>query len=92
MKCVFITAIVSIFDLSYCFSQGDTSILAFEISEEFPHLFALSTTTPEGLHQGLALMPKCTCDVRKVEFARAWRLTQTTIEPISFTVPRAKVS
>ena len=37
------------------------------------------------------MMPKSTCDVRKIEFARMWRLTQTTIEPISFTVPRAKV-
>ena len=71
--------------------KGDSSILAFEVSEEFPHLFALATTSPEGLHQGLAMMPKSTCDVRKIEFARMWRLTQTTIEPISFTVPRAKV-
>ena len=36
-------------------------------------------------------MPKTSCDVRKVEFARMWRLTQSTLEPLSFTIPRAKV-
>jgi coronin-7 len=31
------------------------------------------------------------CDVSSVEFARALRLTNNTIEPLSFTVPRIKV-
>ncbi|XP_053400007.1 coronin-7-like [Mercenaria mercenaria] len=70
--------------------RGDGAILGYEVSDEFPHLFALATTKPEGVHQGIALMPKTTCDVRKVEIARLWRLTQTTVEPMSFTVPRVK--
>jgi len=61
------------------------------VSEEYPHLFPLESTKPEGLHQALALMDKSTCDVKNVEIAHAWRLTQTTVEPISFTVPRVKV-
>lgn len=32
------------------------------------------------------------CDVRKVEFARALRLTTSTVEPMSFSVPRTRVS
>lgn len=70
--------------------RGDATILGYEVSDEFPHLFPLATTKPEGTHQGIALMPKTTCDVRKVEIARMWRLTQSTLEPMSFTVPRVK--
>jgi len=40
--------------------------------------------------QGLAFLPKNVVDVKNVEFARAYRLTNNTIEPISFTVPRVK--
>ena len=32
------------------------------------------------------------CNVREVEFARAYRVTNTTIEPIAFTVPRVKTA
>jgi len=35
-------------------------------------------------------LPKISCNVSKIEFARAYRLTQTMLEPISFTVPRVK--
>ena len=62
----------------------------FEVSLEFPHLFALSPYRPSGLHIGLFFLPKNILDVKQVEFARAFRLTNTTIEPISFTVPRVK--
>lgn len=70
--------------------RGDGAILAYEVSEEFPHLYALTTTKPEGLHQAIVLLPKTTCDVRRVEIAKMLRLTQTSIEPMSFVVPRVK--
>ena len=44
------------------------------------------------LLQGLAFLPKNVCSVRDVEFAKAYRLTDTSIEPISFTVPRVKTN
>lgn len=72
--------------------QGEGAIYAYEVSEEYPHLFPLETTKPEGLHQGMVLMAKTTCNVRNVEIARAWRLTKTSVEPMSFTVPRLKVN
>lgn len=31
------------------------------------------------------------CEVREVEFARALRLGQSTLEPVAFHVPRVKV-
>ena len=55
-----------------------------------PHLFPLSPYRPNNLHQGFAFLHKNVCDVRQVEFARAFRLTGSGIEPISFTVPRVK--
>jgi len=71
-------------------SKGESLVTTFEVSLDAPHLFALSPYRPSGLHQGLAFLPKNVVDVRNVEFARAYRLTNNTIEPISFTVPRVK--
>lgn len=42
--------------------------------------------------QGLAFLPKTECDVCDVEVARALRLNKTSIEPVSFRVPRVRVS
>jgi coronin-7 len=72
--------------------QGDSTVMTFEVSHDEPHLFALSPYRPSGLTQGLAFLPKNVCNVRDVEFARSFRLTNTTIEPISFTVPRVKTA
>jgi len=71
-------------------SKGESTVTTFEVSLDSPHLFPLSPYRPSGLHQGLAFLPKNVVDVKNVEFARAYRLTNTTIEPISFTVPRVK--
>lgn len=66
-------------------------VQTFEISTEPPHIFQLSSVGFDSLHQAVSYLPKTCCDVRKVEFAKAWRLTNTTVEPVSFTVPRVKV-
>jgi len=71
-------------------SKGESTVTTFEVSLDSPHLFPLSPYRPSGLHQGLAFLPKNVVDVKNVEFARAYRLTNNTIEPISFTVPRIK--
>ncbi len=65
----------------------------FEVSADPPHLFALSPYKPGGsLHQGLAFLQKNVCDVRAVEFARAYRLTDNSIEPVAFSVPRVRTA
>lgn len=64
----------------------------YEVTCEPPYLYALSPYKPVGLHQGFSFLPKNACDVRKVEFAKAYRLTDKTIEPVSFTVPRVKTN
>lgn len=72
-------------------SQGDSTIYAFEITDEAPHICPLSHHRCSTLHQGLSFLTKNHCDVTAVEFAKALRLTNNTVEPLSFTVPRIKV-
>ncbi|XP_008213494.1 coronin-7 isoform X4 [Nasonia vitripennis] len=70
--------------------RGDSTIYAFEVTEEAPYICPLSHHRCASLHQGLSFLPKNKCDVASVEFASALRLTNNTIEPLSFTVPRIK--
>ncbi|XP_011069100.1 PREDICTED: coronin-7 isoform X2 [Acromyrmex echinatior] len=70
--------------------RGDSTIYAFEVTEETPYCCPLSHHRCSSLHQGLSFLPKNKCDVASVEFASALRLTNNTIEPLSFTVPRIK--
>lgn len=70
--------------------KGDTTIYAFEVTEESPYICPLSHHRCNTLHQGLSFLPKNVCDVQTVEFAKALRLTNNAIEPLSFTVPRIK--
>lgn len=75
----------------FFFVQGDSTIYAFEITDEAPHICPLSHHRSATSHQGLSFLTKNHCDVSAVEFAKAFRLTNNTIEPLSFTVPRIKV-
>ena len=74
--------------------KGDSTIFTFEISSPsdgapyIHHLSHYNTPTP---HQSVAYLYKRFCDVRNVEFARGYRLTASSIEPLSFTVPRLRV-
>ncbi|KAK6630379.1 hypothetical protein RUM44_005046 [Polyplax serrata] len=70
--------------------RGDSTIYTFEVTEEQPYVCPLSHHRCSSLHQGLSFLSKKKCDVAAVEFARALRLSNNTIEPLSFTVPRIK--
>ncbi|GFS07500.1 coronin [Elysia marginata] len=72
-------------------SQGDRIINTYEVSEEEPHLFACAPFKMETALQGVSFLPKRVCDVRAVEVARAWRLTDHSVEGLTFTVPRVKM-
>jgi len=71
--------------------KGDSTIYCYEITDEEPYICPLSHHRCTSLHQGLSFLTKNHCDVASVEFSKAYRLTNTTIEPLSFTVPRIKV-
>ncbi|XP_065362673.1 coronin-7 isoform X2 [Calliphora vicina] len=70
--------------------KGDSTIYCYEITDEEPFICPLSHHRCNSLHQGLSFLTKNHCDVASVEFCKAYRLTNTTIEPLSFTVPRIK--
>lgn len=71
--------------------RGDSTIYAYEVTEEAPYFCPLSHHRCTSLHQGLSFLHKNQCDVRNVEFAKCYRLTNNSIEPLSFSVPRLKV-
>ncbi|XP_030245542.1 coronin-7 isoform X3 [Drosophila navojoa] len=70
--------------------KGDSTIYCYEITDEESYICPLSHHRCSSLHQGLSFLTKNHCDVASVEFCKAYRLTNTTIEPLSFTVPRIK--
>ncbi|XP_049878604.1 coronin-7 isoform X2 [Pectinophora gossypiella] len=70
--------------------RGDSTIYCYEVTSEAPFVCALSHHRSPTLHQGIAFLHKNLVAVEKVEFARALRLTNGNIEPLSFTVPRIK--
>lgn len=65
--------------------------MAFDVSEEAPYLRQVNQHRLPGAHQGMSFLKKVAVDVANVEFAKAYRLTDVVIEPLSFTVPRVKV-
>ncbi|XP_075733806.1 coronin-7 isoform X3 [Rhipicephalus microplus] len=71
--------------------KGDSTIFAFEVALDAPYLFPLSHyKCTSGPHQAVAFLPKLACSVADVEFARALRLTTSSVEPLSFRVPRLR--
>ncbi|XP_050099195.1 coronin-7 isoform X3 [Anopheles aquasalis] len=70
--------------------KGDVRIYCFEITDETPFICHLSHHRCASMTQGLSFLTKNNCDVASVEFAKAQRLTNGTVEALSFTVPRIK--
>jgi len=71
--------------------KGENSLFAYEVALDPPYLHPLSPFKSSNTSQGFGfLQNKSALNVREIEFARAYRLTNTTIEPVSFTVPRVK--
>ncbi|KAF8795020.1 Coronin-7 like protein [Argiope bruennichi] len=70
--------------------KGDSVIFAYEVATDSPYFHPLSHYKCNNPHQYISFLPKFVCNVQEVEFARAVRLTSSTIEPISFHVPRLR--
>ncbi|KAL9973088.1 hypothetical protein ACROYT_G019500 [Oculina patagonica] len=71
-------------------AKGETTVFAYEISEEPPHIFELSHYRTKEPYQAVAFLPKTVCNIKEVEFARAVKLNKTSIDLIMFQVPRVK--
>jgi len=76
----------------YLYAKGEETVFMFEILENEPYFQVLTPYKPEGLHYAISFLPKMSCDVRRAEVNRAFRLTKSNcIERISFEVPRVKL-
>ncbi|XP_033921188.1 coronin-7 isoform X3 [Melopsittacus undulatus] len=70
--------------------KGDTRVFLYEVMPEPPYFLECNSFTSSEPHKGFIFLPKTVCEVREVEFARALRLGQSTLEPVAFHVPRVK--
>lgn len=77
----------------YLYAKGEETIILYEIQEDEPYFQVLTPFKPDGSHLAIGFLPKITCDVKSAEIAKAFRLTKDNrVEPMSFTVPRVKLS
>ncbi|XP_011374774.1 coronin-7 isoform X2 [Pteropus vampyrus] len=70
--------------------KGDTRVFLYELLPEAPFFLECNSFTSPDPHKGFILLPKTECDVLEVEFARCLRLRQTSLEPVSFRLPRVR--
>ncbi|KAK6024586.1 DNA mismatch repair protein, partial [Ostertagia ostertagi] len=71
-------------------AKGNRTINMYEVSCDSPYLLPLTPYTAPLIGQAIAFHNKKRCDVMAVEFQRAWRLTERTLEQVIFRVPRVK--
>ncbi|XP_062359401.1 coronin-7 isoform X2 [Cinclus cinclus] len=70
--------------------KGDTRVFLYEVTLEPPYFLECNSFNSSEPHKGFVFLPKTACEVREVEFARALRLGQSTLEPVAFHVPRVR--
>ncbi|KAF9980614.1 Coronin-like protein crn1 [Modicella reniformis] len=73
-------------NMLYLAGKGDGNIRYYEFeNDELFLLSEFSSTTPQ---RGIGFMPKRALNTNECEIARAYKVSNTIVEPISFTVPR----
>ncbi|KAF8923076.1 hypothetical protein EDD21DRAFT_391968 [Dissophora ornata] len=73
-------------NMLYLAGKGDGNIRYFEY--EHDELFVLSEYSSSTPQRGVGFMPKRGLNVNDCEIARAYKVSNGIVEPISFTVPR----
>lgn len=74
--------------LLYLAGKGDGNIRYYECVDENPWCFAISEFRSTTAAKGMCMIPKRGLNVMKCETARLLKLTSSSIEPLSFVVPR----
>jgi coronin-1B/1C/6 len=72
----------------YLAGKGDGNIRYYEFVDENPWCFAISEFRSTSSAKGMAMIPKRGLDVMSCEISRLLKLTASSIEPLSFIVPR----
>jgi len=68
--------------------KGDGNIRYYEIVDESPFIYYLTEYKSNAASRGLAMFPKRSVNVSECEIARFLKVTPSSLEPISFNVPR----
>lgn len=68
--------------------KGDGNIRYYEVVNEHPYLHVISEYKTSDPQRGMGMLPKHAVDVMSCEMVRLFKLTNTAVTPISFTVPR----
>jgi WD40 repeat protein len=78
----------------YIWGKGERAISAYEVNLENKNepISKLPTYTSGEAQMGVAFKMKSEVDVKKVEVMKALRMTGKTIEEVTFSIPRNKVS
>ncbi|NXX84869.1 CORO7 protein, partial [Urocolius indicus] len=71
--------------------QGENLLYCFEAAAAQPALTPVTQCRTEGRTRGLAAVPRLALDVMACEVLRVLQLTDTTLVPISYVVPRKSV-
>jgi hypothetical protein len=75
-------------NILYLAGKGDGNIRYYEVVDEDPYIFYLTEFKSATPQRGMTMVPKAAVDTSICEIARLLKVTQSAVEPISFTVPR----
>eukprot|EP00960_Hanusia_phi_P038497 753461-Hanusia_phi.AAC.10 len=85
-------SLLPIFDpdtnLLFLAGKGDTTIRYFEIEDTEPYQYFVNQFQAKEPQRGVAVISKRAVDVANNEIIRVLRLTQSSMEPVCFEVPR----
>eukprot|EP00743_Colponemidia_sp_Colp-15_P000184 GILK01000213.1.p1 GENE.GILK01000213.1~~GILK01000213.1.p1 ORF type:complete len:460 (-),score=64.16 GILK01000213.1:141-1478(-) len=74
--------------LLFLAGKGDGNIRYFEVVNEEPYCHFIDDFRTANAARGVCVLPKRSVDVSKCEVVRALKISNTTVEQISFRVPR----
>eukprot|EP01132_Coremiostelium_polycephalum_P003751 gene3751-4670_t len=75
----------------YLAGKGDGTILMYEINDSEPYTHYLTKYTSGTPQMGIAPVSKHTLNVKGCEIAKFYKVSDTTVEPITMTVPRTRM-
>jgi len=78
--------------LLFVAGKGDGSINAYEIESDAPCIHPLSDYKSNTPQNGMAILPKSSCNIQACEIVRFLKLSGTRVEPIRIEVPRQESS
>jgi len=71
--------------------KGDGNVKMFEINDESPYIHYLTEHQSNIPAQGVAMMPKTSCNIRECEIVQWFKLCSNYVEPLHFYVPRTRM-